>query len=111
MKTRSFRLEEEDIDLLKKLSEERGETQAETIHSALIKLQGDTADAVLVEDGIDWQKLYFEEKQQAAKANERLYELSNKMAESLQAAQALQAMDRPQLSEAKEKHPWWKFWT
>jgi hypothetical protein len=119
MKRVNFRLTEIAYDQLKQLAASRGESMNAAVQYAVQNaVQNSTQKTAKndAESDIDWQALYFEEKQRADKQSARLLSLSEKVADSLQASQVLQAMDKPALesteqkSERVKKH-WWNFWS
>jgi hypothetical protein len=123
MKRVNFRLTEIAYDQLKQLAASRGESMNAAVQYAVQSaVQSDVQNSTQktakndAESDIDWQALYFEEKQRADKQSARLLSLSEKVADSLQASQVLQAMDKPALesteqkSERVKKH-WWNFWS
>jgi hypothetical protein len=107
---KTFRLEEDVVSKLEAMSKQKHCSQTDILEGLVreYRLSENSPDA----HDIDWQKLYFEEKQRADKTNERLLSVSEKVADSLQASQVLQAMDKPQLEsgEVKKRQSWWKFW-
>jgi hypothetical protein len=112
---KTFRLEEEITAKLEMISREENRSQADILEG-LVRDYKNFGNSPVVTSGVDWQALYFEEKQRADEQSARLLSLSEKVADSLQASQVLQAMDKPALesteqkTERAKKH-WWKFWS
>lgn len=116
----SFRLEESTVEQIKQLAEHYGTSQGGAVHIAVQNCISAVQGAVHenpqeTAPDTDWKSLYLEEKQQNRELTEKLLELTGKVADSLQASQTLQAMDKPTLEsvaqkEERVKQPWWKFW-
>lgn len=112
---KAFRLDEDIAHKLEKYAKDNGMTQTEAIQAAIqiaiqIAIQEPYASHTPPGSETDWESLYFEEKRQNRELTERLLELTGKVADSLQAAQTLQAMDKPALeSVERKKRPWWRF--
>lgn len=105
----SFRLEESTVEQIKQLAEHYGTSQGGAVRIAVQSaVQSDVQGAVHenpqeTAPDTDWKSLYLEEKKQNRELTEKLLELTGKVADSLQAAQALQAMDKPSLESVEQK--------
>lgn len=114
---KTYRLDSDLVSELEKYAQSHNISQTEALERAI---QSAVQSAVHenpqeTAPDTDWKSLYLEEKQQNRELTEKLLELTGKVADSLQASQTLQAMDKPTLEsvaqkEERVKQPWWKFW-
>lgn len=119
MKSKTFRLEEISIEQLKEIADAQKTTQSGAIRFAIQKghdaiqstAQGKDV-AINQKQDIDWQTLYFDEKKKNEQLAGKLLEVTDKVTDSLKAAQLLQAMDKPAIESSIQKsgHAWWQFW-
>lgn len=110
MKRVNFRLSDSAYDQLKHLADQRGESMNAAVQYAVQSaVQSAVQDDVQKtaessSSGDEWKSLYFEERERNVELSGRLLELSGKIADSLQAAQALNAMDKPPALETAEQN-------
>lgn len=111
---KTFRIEEKTAHDLEEYAKQKNVSQTDILEDAINKAIQEqyvshTQDP---EDGTDWKALYLAEKKHTDAMAEKLIDLSSKVADSLQAAQVLQAMNKPLLedSEEQKKRHWWNFW-
>lgn len=108
---KTFRIDEKLVDELAKYAEEKGVSQTEALEDAIqvavqVAVQEpDTCQTAAADD--EWKALYFAEKERNDNLSLKLLELSDKVADSLQAAQVLQALDRPALESVEQKKSRW----
>lgn len=106
MKRVNFRISETTYEQLKQLAEHRGESMNAAVqyavqsavqkgHDAVQGAVQEKSDEAAPEDGI-WKELFLQE-------HEKLLALTDKVADSLQASQTLQAMDKPALESVEQK--------
>ena len=124
MKRVNFRISETTYDQLKQLAEQRGESMNAAVQYAVqsavqLDVQGAVQNCVdevrrEVQENpgetaseTDWKALYFAEKERVDGMSAKLLELSGKVADSLQAAQVLQALGKPTLESAEQKKGRW----
>lgn len=121
MKSKTFRLEETSIEQLKEIVVKQQITQSDAIRFAIQKGYDAIQDEIQEKDtditqkcyqDVDWQALYFDEKEKNEKLADKLLEVTDKVTDSLKAAQMLQAMDKPVIEDSMQKreHIWWQFW-
>lgn len=115
MKSRTFKLEDRYFYLLKQEADKRGISQAEAVRLAIVQLCEEPVcnhDATTVQpsDEADWKALYFEERERFNQAHASLEVLTGKVAESLQASQAIRIADKSQLilESAEQKLTRWQ---
>lgn len=110
---KTFRIDEKLVDELAKYAEEKGVSQTEALEDAIqVAIQvavqePDTCQTAVADDSDEWKALYFAEKERSDNMAAKLLELSDKVADSLQAAQVLQALDKPVLESAEQKKGRW----
>lgn len=121
MKSKTFRLEETSIEQLKEIVVTQQITQSDAIRFAIQKGYDAIQDEIQEKDtditqkcyqDVDWQTLYFDEKEKNEKLADKLLEVTDKVTDSLKASQILQAMDKPAIEDSMQKreHIWWQFW-
>ncbi len=97
MKQKMFRLTESEINTIKRVAEERNCTQTDVIRLCISQLESDIQEDISKNGSENlWKELFLEE-------HEKLLALTEKVAESLQASQTLQAMDKPALESSEQK--------
>ena len=115
MKSKTFRLEESDINLLKRLAESRGESQSDAIRyaiqSAASALHGDAQKDVRDEQG----EVVSELIRQLKVKDEQITALNQALVgaqETAKAAQVLQAQavmgELPEAAREPQKKSWWQ---
>lgn len=103
---KTYRIDAALLDGLDKLAKERGMGQTEAVEAAIrdaIRMSDTCQTHETGEGGTDWEALYFAEKARGDEMSARLLALTDKVADSLQAAQTLQAMDKPALESSGQK--------
>lgn len=95
---RTYRLEEESVEALQRAADKEG-VSATCVLEKAIAAYGESP-AAAASDGVDWRALYFEEKSKNDEMSDRLLALAGKVADSLQASQALNAMDKKPVLES-----------
>lgn len=108
MKAKTFRLSDTSIEQLEAIVEAKDISQADAIRFAIqqgydaIQVQDNshTADET---DSSSWKIMYLAEKQRSDDLTNKLLTLTDKVADSLHAAQTLQAMDKPALESTAQK--------
>ena len=121
MKSKTFRLEETSIEQLKEIVVTQQITQSDAIRFAIQKGYDAIQDEIQEKDtditqkcyqDVDWQALYFDEKEKNEKLADKLLEVTDKVTDSLKASQILQAMDKPAIEDSMQKREriWWQFW-
>lgn len=105
MKAKTFRLSDTSIEQLEAIAEAKDVSQADAIRFAIQQgydaVQGQYSSNTGGET--DWEALYFAEKARGDEMSAKLLALTDKVADSLQAAQTLQAMDKPALESTEQK--------
>lgn len=97
MKQKIFRLTEAEINIIKRVAEERDCTQTDVIRWCISQLESDMQEDISKKESESvWKELFLQE-------HEKLLALTEKMADSLQASQTLQAMDKPALESSEQK--------
>lgn len=98
---KSYRLYEETVELIEEIAEREGISATNAVERSVESYSRISAEASKGET--DWKALYFAEKERNDGMSVKLIELSGKVADSLQAAQVLQAMDKPILESSEQK--------
>lgn len=98
MKSRTYRLDDETIELLKQLSEVEDVPQAEIVRKAIVRYSSNTAQDNTREEVVELLK------DEVSHLRAALHE-----AQAVQAIQA-QAQTKALESAAMKARPWWKFW-
>lgn len=88
---KTYRLDEEVVESLDAIAAREGVTATEALARAVEAYAEGSGSSEAVVDGTDWKSLYFAEKERADGMSAELLDLSGKVADSLQAAQVLQA--------------------
>ena len=102
MKAKTFRLSDTSIEQLEAIAETKGVSQADAIRFAIqqgydaIQVSDNSHTQESSESDTTWKELFLQE-------HEKLLALTDKVADSLQAAQTLQAMDKPALESTEQK--------
>lgn len=105
---KTFRIEENIVSKLERYAKEKSISQTEVIETAIHNAihKPDDCHACPAEESeseTDWRALYFAEKERNDSMSAKLIDLSDKVVDSLQAAQVLQAMDKPVLESSEQK--------
>lgn len=103
--SKSYRLDGRIIELIDEIAEREGVSATSAVEKSIESYARISAEASNGET--DWKALYFSEKERNDGMSAKLLELSGKVADSLQAAQVLQALGKPTLESAEQKKGRW----
>lgn len=116
----SFRPKERELEQIRLIQERKGCSQASAVRFALDAACEALEPKEEPQSDTDWKAMYLSEKELNESLSSRLMELSEKVADSLQAAQLLHAADKkeellPEATADEDKDRitrkrWWHFW-
>lgn len=98
---KSYRLDARIVELIEEISARDGVSATNVVERSVEFYSRTSTETSKGET--DWKALYFAEKERNDGMSAKLLELSGKVADSLQAAQVLQAMDKPILESSEQR--------
>lgn len=102
---KTYRLDSELVSELEEYAKAQNISQTEALESAIRNAirKPDNSHTANETDSSSWKVMYLAEKQRSDDLTNKLLALTDKVADSLQAAQTLQAMDKPALESTAQK--------
>lgn len=106
---KTYRLDSNLVSELEEYAQAQNVSQTEALETAIRSAiqKPDASHTADEASSTDWRAMYLTEKQRSDDLTSKLLSLTDKVADSLQASQTLQAMDRPILESSVQKKRRW----